>query len=162
MTAHQQRLPGMPEIGRPEAYYARLVRLADATGDLHAHEAAKVGQYVTLGLDPSLAWSQKVRYFQHALKRHCVPPPLPDEDVWIFYRGMACLVREHCGTEALKLASHEDDTYAQRRRLGIPEDLIDDEAEAFFNNLMGLTDMCPFHFHEDDWHQLIVIRDQWI
>jgi hypothetical protein len=162
MTAHRLPLPSLPEIGHPETYYANRVHLADKMGDMHAHEAYKVGQYVTLAMDPGLSWSQKVRYFQHALKRHCYPPPLPDEEVWVFYQRLAHLVREHCGAEALRLASIEDDSYDRRHKAGVPDDILADEAETFFNNLMGFSDSCPAHFLEEDWAQLKLIRDQWV
>src|SRR5947207_48330 len=118
MVQDKRILPSLPEIGRPASYYANLVRAADKAGDIHAHEAGKVGQYITLALDPELPWGSKKRYFDHALRRHCVPPPIPDEPVWIFYRSLANLVRQHAGQEALRLASKEDDLYAMRSKLG--------------------------------------------
>lgn len=161
MTAHPP-LPSLPEIGHPEAYYAKRVHLADKMGDHHTHEAYKVGQYVTLALEPSLTWDQKLRYFQHAIKRHCVPPPLPDEDVWMFYHGLSNLVREYCGEEALRIASAEDELYVRRIKLGVPHETIEDEAETFFFKMLGYSDTCPLHFNEEDWHQLKLLRDQWI
>jgi hypothetical protein len=163
MTPSQSRqLPPMPEIGRPEAYYAKLVHQADKAADVHAHEAYKVGQYVTLALDPHLQWDEKLRYFKHAMKRHCVPPPYPDDDVWMFYRNLADLVRTYAGHEALRLASAEDDLYAARVSMGQSREVIEDEAEAFFGKLLGATDTCPEWFSESDWAQLKLIRDQWI
>jgi hypothetical protein len=162
MSPQHHALPPLPEIGHPEMYYARRVHLADKMGDTHTHEAHKVGQYVTLALDPALTWDQKLRYFQHALKRHCAPPPLPDEDVWVFYSSLANLVKEHCGAEALRLASEEDDLYDRRLKLGSTHETIEDEAERFFSKLTGFDDHCPPHFNEEDWAQLKVIRDQWI
>ena len=85
--------PPMPPIGRPESFYAKLAHEADKSGDMHGHEAAKVGQYITLALDPALAWDEKLKYFRHAIKRHCQPPLFPDDDVWMFYRTLADLVR---------------------------------------------------------------------
>jgi hypothetical protein len=152
----------MPEIGRPESYYAKLVHEADKQGDVHAHEAAKVGQYITLALDPNLSWEQKLKYFRHALKRHCQPPPYPDDDVWMFYHQLADLVRQYCGYEALRLASTEDDLYAARLSMGQSREKIEDEAEQFFLKLMGSGDHCPEWFNETDWAQLKLIRDQWI
>ena len=108
----------MPQIGLPEAHYAKQVHLADRIGDRHGHEANKVGQYVTLAMDPHLSWEEKLKYFRHGLKRHCVPPPLPDDDVWMFYRSLADLVRQYAGLEALRLASVEDDLYAARLNMG--------------------------------------------
>jgi hypothetical protein len=81
MLQQKHVLPPMPEIGKSESYYAGLAKQADAIGNHFAHEAAKVGQYVTLGMSHTLDWAEKLRYFQHALRRHCVPPPVPDEPV---------------------------------------------------------------------------------
>ncbi|MGA3067055.1 MAG: hypothetical protein ABSF29_09435 [Tepidisphaeraceae bacterium] len=160
----QQRhvFPSMPTIGLPESEYSRLVRQADAIGNPFAHEAAKVGQYITLGLDPHLEWSSKVRYFEHALKRHCVPPAVPDEPVWVFYRSLADLVRQYAGREALRLASNEDDLYATRIQMDIPRETIEAEAELFFADLVGAGDKRPDWFSEEDWVQLKLLRDQWI
>ena len=74
--------------------------------------------------------------FHHALKRHCAPPPLPDDDVWAFYQGLANLVRMHAGQEALKLASNEDDLYAARLAMGQTREHIEDEAETFFGRFV--------------------------
>jgi hypothetical protein len=155
-------LPPMPEIGHPESYYAKRVHMADEAYDVHAHEAAKVGQYVTLAMDPSLSWDDKLKYFRHALKRHCQPPPFPDDDVWMFYRNLADLVRRYCGYEALRLASAEDDLYAARLSMGQSREKIEDDAETFFGKLLGPGDQCPDWFSEEDWLQLKMIRDQWI
>jgi hypothetical protein len=163
MTPPQSRqLPQMPEIGKPEAYYAKHVHDADKAADVHAHEAYKVGQYVTLALDPHLTWDEKLRYFKHALKRHCVPPPYPDDDVWMFYKNLADLVRQYSGQEALKIASAEDDLYAARISMGQTRETIEDEAEVFFQKLLGNAESCPDWFSESDWSQLKLIRDQWI
>jgi hypothetical protein len=152
----------MPPIGRPESHYARQVQLADKVGDLHLHEANKVGQYVTLALDPSLAWAKKLKYFDHALRRHCSPPPLPDEDVWLFYRQLSNLVRAHAGEQALRLALVKDDEFARRVAAGHPKNPILTEARQFFYELMTLGNDRPNHFTEEDWMQLKLIRDQWI
>ncbi|MGH7180296.1 MAG: hypothetical protein ACREJC_23155, partial [Tepidisphaeraceae bacterium] len=148
--------------GHPESYYAKRVHEADRMGDHNAHEAFKVGQYVTLALDPTLEWVQKVKYFQHALKRHCVPPPYPDDDLWMFYQQLAELVRQYSGQEALRLASLEDDLYAARLQMGQTREHIEDDAEVYFARLLGAGDTCPEWFNESDWAQLKMIRDQWI
>ena len=155
------QLPALPEIGHPEAWYAKRVHQADAMGDMHAHEAYKVGQYITLGLDPHLEWEEKLKYFKHALKRHCQPPPLPDDTVWMFYRQLTDLVRQHAGQEALRIASAEDDRYATRVGIGQKREQIEDEAEVFFKRLIP-TDECPNWFNEMDYDQLKLIRNQWI
>ena len=157
-----RQLPPMPEIGRPESFYAKLCHDADKAGDRHAREAYKVGQYVTLAMDPHLTWEEKLKYFQHALKRHCQPPPYPDDDVWMFYKQLADLVRQHAGYDALRLASTEDDLYAARLSMGQSRDKIEDDAEEFFGRIIGRVDLKPDWFNEDDWAQLKMIRDQWI
>jgi hypothetical protein len=157
-----RQLPEMPPIGRPESFYAKQVQLADKLGDLHLHEASKVGQYVTLGTDPRLAWSKKLKYFDHALRRHCNPPPLPDDTVWMFYQQLSNLVRFHCGEQALRLASAQDDEYARRIIDGESRNQIVIEARHFFYELMTLGNDRPGHFTEDDWMQLKLIRDQWV
>jgi hypothetical protein len=162
MRQEHHNFPPMPAIGLPESEYAKLVRHADAVGNPFAHEAAKVGQYITLGLDPHLDWPAKLRYFQHALKRHCVPPPVPDEPVWIFYRDLADYVRQHAGREALRLASTEDDLYATRLEMGSTRETIESEAEIFFAALIGHGDKRPDWLSDKDWGHLKLLRDQWI
>jgi hypothetical protein len=158
--------PQMPQIGHPEMYYARLARNAERHQDTPAHEAAKVGQYITLALDRHLSWTQKLRYFRHAMDRHCQPPKFSDrfrdDSCWQFYHNLADLVRAHCGAEALRLASAEDDAYAVRVSMGQSREAIAEDAEGFFINLMGDFTQCPVWFSHDDWEQLKLIRDQWI
>jgi hypothetical protein len=155
-------LPEMPSIGRPESFYAKQIQHADKVGDLHLHEAGKVGQYVTLALDPSLIWSKKLKYFDHALRRHCCPPPLPDEDVWLFYRQLSDLVRRYAGEQALRLASAKDDQFASRLAEGQSKNAIVLEARQFFYDLMTLGIVKPTHFNEEDWVQMKLIREQWV
>ena len=162
MLTPNQELPPLPEVGRPESYYAREVHRADKRGDVHTREAHKVAQYVTLAIDPKLNWPQKLRYFQHALRRHCNPPPLPDEQVWLFYRNLAHLVREYAGREALRMASAEDDRYAARVAMGGTRERIRRDAVDFFNELMGENERCPDHFTEEDWSQLMLLKKQWV
>ena len=154
--------PKMPEIGHPEAYYAKGVHHADKIGDVHLREAFKVGQYITLAMSPHLQWDEKLRFFKHALKRHCVPPPFPDEDVWMFYKQLAHLVRGYAGQEALRICSTEDDLYAARLSMGQDREKIADEAEQFFGRFCPPGEHCPEYFNESDWEQLKIIRDQWI
>lgn len=163
MANPARQLPSMPEIGRPESYYAILLRQAEQQSNDHLREAAKVGQYITLAIDPSLGWDEKLKYFRHALKRHCSPPPYPDDDLWLFYNGLADLVRQHAGHEALRLASIEDDLYAARLSMGQTREVIENDAEIFFYKLLGGTgDQRPEWYNEADWQQLKVLRDQWI
>ncbi|HEX2973606.1 MAG TPA: hypothetical protein VHP11_14825, partial [Tepidisphaeraceae bacterium] len=127
MPTQQLVLPPMPPVGRPESFYAKLAHDAERAGDAHAHEAAKVGQYITLALDEALSWDDKLKYFRHAIKRHCQPPPFPEDEVNQFYKGLADLVRQYAGQEALRIASREDDLYAARLNMGQPREGIEDE-----------------------------------
>lgn len=155
-------LPGMPEIGHPEMYYARGAHDAQKKGDCHLHEAYKVGQYVTLALNSKIEWDEKLRYFKHATEKHCVSPiKLPDDPTWGFYMDLKMLVRDYAGDEAMRLASLEDDRYAAMEAMGKSREQIEDMAEVFFKMLIP-CDVCPDWFHDDDYRQLKVIRDQWI
>lgn len=157
-----RRFPDLPVIGQPESYYAKGIHDADRRNDVYSHEVFKVGQYVTLALDPTLSWEDKLKYFRHCLRRHCQPPPYADEDVWVFYGKLADFVRQYCGQEALRMASQEDDMYAARVSMGQSREDIEDDAEAFFGKVLGSGDTCPDHFNQADWQQLKLIRDQWI
>ena len=162
MPTQTRNLPALPMIGRPENYYAKLALDAERIGDIHGREASKVGQYITLALDPALAWEEKVKYFRHALRRHCQATPFPDEEVTLFYRKLAELVRRHAGAEALRIASAEDDMYAARLSMGQERSSIEDEAEALFEKIIGKGDTCPDWCTPEDWAQLRMLRDQWI
>jgi len=162
MMTQERQLPDLPEIGHPESYYAKRAHEAERTGNYHSKEAHKVGQYVTLAMDPALTWEQKLKYFNHALKRHCNPPPVPDEATWLFYRELAELIRAHAGQEGLRLAMMEDDLYDKRVKLGVPRERIEEEAELFFTRLLGNQNHCPDHFDEEEWRQLKMIRYKWI
>ena len=84
------------------------------------------------------------------------------DPIWLFYAELANLVRRYCGNEALKLASREDDRYADMLRHGYDREKIENEAEMFFTHLMGNHQEHPIHFNEEDWMQLRMVRDQWI
>ena len=154
--------PPLPKIGYPESYYAHHVHEADRSGDVYSHQAFKVAQYITLGLNPHLRWEDKLRYFQHALRRHCAPPPLSDEEVENFYRQLAALVQQHAGQEALRIASLEDDLLDSCLKLGKARQQVVDEAIQFFAKLMPDDDECPQWFTQEDYHQLKVLRGNWV
>lgn len=162
MIAQQREVRPIPPIGRSESFYAKLAHDADKAGDIHGHEAAKVGQYITLSLDPALGWDEKLKYIKHAIKRHCQPQQSPDEVAYLFYHQLADLVRQHAGAEALRMASQEDDMYAARLSMGQTREDIENEAEEFFGKIVGSGDERPIWFTEADWGQLKLIRDQWI
>jgi hypothetical protein len=152
----------LPEIGLDEREYTRLVKLADQQNNPHLHEAHKVGMYVTLAVSPTLPWPEKLRYFKHALNRHCNPPPFPDEATWLFYRELANLVKQYAGAEALRLASKEDDFYAARLSIGQSREKIEAEAEEFFTSLIGDFNRPPDWLTDEDFATIKMIRDQWI
>ena len=61
MLTPWRNLPQMPEIGHPESYYAQQIHHADKVRNAHWREASKVGQYITLALDPRLEWEKKLQ-----------------------------------------------------------------------------------------------------
>jgi hypothetical protein len=154
-------IPSVPEIGHGESYYAQRVRQAERLGDEHSREANKVAQYITLAISPHLEWDQKLKYFRHALRRHCNPPAMASDPVCRFYGRLADMVRQYCGQEALKLASREDDRYAAMVQQGYDRTKLQEEARAFFERLMGSRPERPEHFNQEDWEQLRIVRDQW-
>lgn len=163
MQPQPNKLPRMPEIGYPESHYARRVRQAELAGDDHTREAYKVGQYVTLAMDPHLGWDQKYRYFRHALRRHTNAPPIPSDELWLFYQNLKDLIRRQAGQEALRLALKEDEVYAARLAQGVSRERIAAEAEQFFGKLIGhQPDACPELFNQEDWDQLKLVRNQWV
>lgn len=161
MVAQERKMPGIPVIGKADVYYGRLISQAEQQGDAHLRAAAKASRYITLGLNPHIPWAQKLRYFTHALSHHCTHPS-DDPAVKEYYARLADLVRQHCGAEALRLASAEDDMYAARAALGQERATIEEDAEVFFGTVLGNADQCPAYFNDVDWQQLKLIRDQWI
>lgn len=157
----QYMLPAMPELGHTEEYYRQRASLAEKAHDIHAREAAKVGQYVTLGMQDDCDPERRMKYFRHALRRHCAAPPVSDDVVDAFYQRLANFVRMHAGREALRLASVEDDRYAMRLRHGESRIKLVYEARQYFQKLMGPQEWCPEIFLEEDWGQLKLIRNQW-
>ena len=162
-TAHEaKQFHPLPVIGYPEAYYAKHIKDADSHGDKIAHEAYKVGQYVTLGLDPAKKWSEKMKYFCHALRHHTVPPAGADQQTKAYFGRLSDMVRRYAGHEALRLAKHENDSYSLRMHAGTPRGDIEEEAEVFFSDLLGHGHDCPDWCTKDDWNKITAIRDHWI
>jgi hypothetical protein len=162
MMTEQRQFPPLPKIGMSDEYYAKELSQADAENDPHSREALKVARYISLALHPKLAWDAKLRYFQHALHKHCASPT-GGEETKDFYQKLAETVREYCGSEALRLASQEDDMYAARAALSEDHSTIEEDAEVFFGSLLGAGgDQCPDYFNDLDWTQLKMLRDQWI
>jgi hypothetical protein len=160
MTTQLIAIPEMPPIGKGDTIYGEMVQTAERWRDTLGRDAAKVGQYITLALAPSLCWTKKLRFLTHTLSRHCKPPPFPDEHVWLFYQDLANLVRTHAGAEALRLASREDDMYALQLQNGAPRSAIENEAEIFFADLV--PPQCPNWLNQEDYDQLRIVRDHWI
>ncbi len=163
MSSQTRFFPPMPEIGHSEAYYKELVALAEKSHSAHAREAAKVGQYVALGLDDRHLPAEKVKYFTHALRKHCKAPGISDDMVEGFYERLSNFVRTHAGREALRLASMEDDRFALRVKDGEHIEKVKVEAKQFFEKVMGPSpdERLPI-YTDEDWQQLRLIRLQWI
>ena len=157
----EQVIPPLPELGHSEGYYVRGAQRAERHNDSLKLHAYKVGQYITLAMDPKLTWEEKLRYFRHTLNKHCVPPRIPDDAVWAFYKALQRMVRDAAGLEALRIASNEDDLYAALLQMGKSREEIAERAEVFFKRLVP-GEECPDWFHESDYAQLKLIRDQWV
>ena len=152
----------LPVIGYPEAYYAKHIHQADQAGDKIGHEAYKVGQYITCGLEPNRKWVEKLKYFCHALKHHTTPPAGADEPTKEYFHKLSDMVRRHAGHEALRLARHENDTYSVRLHAGTAREALEEEAEVFFSQLLGHAHACPEWCTKEVWQQITHIRDHWI
>jgi len=162
MRPDWDKLPPLPEIGLPESFYADQVKAAEQQRNIHAREAYKVGQYVTLGINRRLDWEKKLRYFRHALRSHCVAPAGASDKLWLFYGQLGDLVRQHAGTEALRMASIEDDYYMGQVKAGVPRPQVMAQAEMFFRKLLGERDEKPDYLNQEDFDQLRILRNQWI
>jgi hypothetical protein len=163
-TAHDTRRSHhpLPVIGYPEAYYAKHIHDADSAGDRVGHEAYKVGQYITCGLEQNRKWVEKVKYFCHALHHHTAPPAGADEPTRQYFSKLAEMVRRYAGHEALRLAKHENDSYSLRLHAGTPRAAIEEEAEVFFSDLLGRDHDCADWCTKEDWDRITHIRDHWI
>ena len=158
----QRVFPPMPEIGRPEAFYAKMVHRADKANDTFAHEAYKVGQYVTLGLDHKEPPDRKAKYFGHALRRHANPPPDADGHVQDFYRRLADLVRKSAGQEVLRLTRREHEILQKRQAGGANHEALVAEFGEFFKKLTGdHAHHRPDWIPTETWEQVRPIRTQW-
>jgi len=162
MLKSAQFFPPMPQLGQGEAYYTNLVRQAAHAHQVHAREAAKVGQYVTLGLQEDTDPASKMKFFRHAIRKHCVPPPISDVAVEGFYERLSDFVRLHAGREALRMASIEDERYAMRERDGESRGKLVAEARVFFEKLLGPDSLRSDLYTDEDWQQLKIVRHQWL
>ena len=156
-----QRFHPLPVIGYPEAYYAKHIKQADDVGDIMAHNAHKVGQYVTLGIDPKRGWEEKAKYFRHTIKHHTVAPSDADEDTKAFYKKLHDLICRYASQEARRLARQEHDGYAMRMEMGVSKDTLSEEAEVFFPALLG-HGPCPEYFTQEVFNEIKALRDKWV
>lgn len=160
---NRPHVPKMPKIGLPEKVYLNAAREAEARGDDLTFEAAKVGQYVSLALrDLDARWEKKLKYFRHALKRHCQPPEHADAVTKAWFEKLAAHVKSYAGNEALRLAAEQDECFETRRELGQTADEIAEDAEPFFDMVCPHCDTCPPVYNESEWEQLKEYRDRWI
>jgi hypothetical protein len=151
----------MPKIGQSEAHYVALVQAADLAGDQFAHAAAKVGQYVTLALDPKLPWEEKARCFHHTYKHHCTPPPYASPQVREDYAKLADLVRHHAGQEALRFGRAENAELRRQRAAKVDRWHVKREAIAYFSRFSSLLGQCPEWMQREAWMELIELRASW-
>lgn len=151
--------PPMPELGHSEAYYAQRVREADRYHDRYAHDAYKVGQYVTLARIAT-SWERKEQCYRHVLKHQCHAPYNAPEDASQFYGQLAQLVRESAGMEAMKVASQRDDEWAARLAAGEPRLALLTEASNFFAHMLPGSHR-PEWCNACDYQELKILQHVW-
>jgi hypothetical protein len=156
-----QQFHPLPVIGHPETWYTKHIAQADAVGDHLAHCSFKVGQYVTLALDPKRPWEEKIKYFRHCLKHHCAPKPNAEPETVAFCEKLKGLVLRYASQEARRSAHHEHDSYSMRLDLGIPRETLAEEAEVFFPNILG-HGPCPDYLTAEAFKEICGLRDRWI
>jgi len=159
--AQKQQFHPLPVIGYPEAYYAKHIKQADADGNVIAHNAHKVGQYVTLGLEQKRTWEEKSKFFRHTLKHHCVAPAGSDADTQAFYKKLHDLVIRYASQEIRRLVRQETDGYSMRLEMGVPRETLVEEAEVFFPKLIGHGE-CPEFVSPEAFKEIRALRDKWV
>lgn len=156
-----RHFPPIPQLGEEEKVYGKRAHSAEKAGDVFGASANKVAQYVTLGLDPALDWPAKLRYLEHALKKHAAPKPPIDEEIFAFYQRLAEFVKQHTGAEALKLVFREDaELEARKQTKKEPIFKLRSDAAAFFRQFLPSGER-PDWFTDDDFAQLITLRNKW-
>ena len=151
----------LPVIGHPEAWYTKHIEQADSVGDHLAHCSFKVGQYVTLALDPKRSWEQKVKYFRHCLKHHCTAREGAEPETVAFCEKLRALVLRYASQEARRSAHREHDSYSMRLDMGASKDTLAEEAEVFFPNVLG-HGPCPDYLTAEAFKEICGLRDRWI
>ncbi len=152
----------LPVIGHADAFYKKHIEQAEAAGDKHAKAAHKVGQHVTSALAPAMPWPEKLKRFNHCLEKYCIVPPDADESLRTFYHKLADLVRRHAGQEAQHAARKHHEDYHRRLKAGETRDLIEEEAEVYFFDLLGHTGGCPPWCSKEAWNQIVGWRNFWV
>lgn len=155
------RFHPIPVIGHPESFYLKHAKEAEAAGDRHARASHKVGQYVTTALTPGMAWGEKIHRFLHALDKYCVAPANADESLKAFYRKLGDIVRRYAGQEAVTVARHKHESLLARLNTGETRDILEDEAEFFFFDMLG-HHQCPDWCCKEAYRQIITWRDFWV
>ena len=161
MAPESRQFTPNPVIGHPESWYRQRIEQAEAAGDTLARCAHKVGQYVTLGLDPSKTWEEKEKFFRHCLKHHCTAADDSDEPSKAFRLKMRNLVRRYASQEARRLARQEHDSYSMRMEMGVPMETLADEADVFFPKLLGHGSSHELLLPEA-YEEISKMRNRWI
>ena len=156
-----QHFHPLPVIGYPEEFYLKHVRDADLMGDTDAHMSWKVGQYVTLAMLPGKRWDERLKYFRHTLKHHCIPPAGSSAALQAFYQKLGDLVRRHASQEALRAIAHEHHEWTRRLHEGQSREMLREEAKLLFAATAGTDGHCPDWLTPDAWKQIRAARTQW-
>ena len=162
MVQQSRHFHPLPVIGHPEAWYANHIQQAEAAGDTLARSSYKVGQYITLSLDPKRPWEEKAKYFKHVLKHYCTPTAECDPETRAFCEKLRGIVCRYASQEAHRLATREHHSYLMRLDMGVPRETLAEEAEVFFPVLLGHDSHCPEFLRPEVFNEIRTLRDKWI
>ena len=158
MIKHSRIFPDLPRLGEENTHYGKIAHHAEKNDDPYTASVYKVAQYITLGREAP-DWPHKLKCFRYALKKHAMPKPPIDDDVWIFYQKLQDWIRRECGVEAIALASKQDEFLAERQKMKEPRFKLVSEAAQFFRELVPAE--CPDWFRPQDYEQLKVMQLHW-
>jgi len=158
---HRQFHP-TPVIGHPDHWYKSHAEQAEAAGDMLARCAYKVGQYITLGLDPHRSWEEKAKYFRHCLKHHCIAASDATPDEIVFRQKLRAIVLRHAGQEGLNLARKAHADFKMRLEMGATRDVLAEDADDLFLMLLGNSGSHPEFFTPEVYEEIRSLRNRWV
>jgi ferredoxin-NADP reductase len=161
-TPVQRQFHPAPVIGHSDHWYKSHIEHAEAAGDPLARCAFKVGQYITLGVDPHRSWGEKSKYFHHSLKHHCVAGSDATPDEIIFRQKLRDFVTRCAGQEASSMALKANSDFKMRLEMGTSRDVLAEEADEMYLVLLGSSGSRPDFFTPEVFEEIRSLRDRWV